>query len=170
MPAKVTLEEANLFHYGWITYEFRTCGVCTFYHSLYAFHLPFRIACRVRDTREGRQAVFYTAVDPMTDSQNPRKVQYNTKWNVFRDAIYCITLRQAQDEGLEIWQTRSTAIFFYDAVPADRVERVVNMKTEEILRQKVSLSPRPRPKTVLKDIWQVQRKYSHQHGTSTERP
>ena len=58
----------------------------------------------------------------MTDSQNPRKVQYNTKWNVFRDAIYWITLRQAQDEGLEIWQTRTNAIFSYDAVPADRVE------------------------------------------------
>ena len=45
----------------------------------------------------------------------------------------------------------------------------VNTKTEEILYQNISLSPRPPPKIVLKDAWQVQREDNHQRGTSTEK-
>ena len=42
-------------------------------------------------------------------------------------------------------------------------------KTEEILYQKVSLTPRPPSKNILKDTWQVQREDSHQRGTVTGR-
>ena len=42
-------------------------------------------------------------------------------------------------------------------------------KTEEILYQKVSLTPRPPSKNILKDTWQVQREHSHQLGTVTGR-
>ena len=45
-----------------------------------------------------------------------------------------------------------------------------NTKTEEILYQKVSLSPRPPPKIILKDTWQVQREDSHQRRTGAARP
>ena len=53
---------------------------------------------------------------------------------------------------------------------ADCIERVVNTKTKEILYQKVSLSPRPPPKLILKEAWQVQRDDSHQRGTVTGKP
>ena len=129
-----------------------------------------------KDTIEGRQIVFFTALDPMSDSQeeeyqdlsNPRKVHYKSKWKVFQDAICWITVGKAQDQELNIWQTRSYAIILYDSVPADCIERVVNTKTkEEVLYQKASLSPRLPPKIILKDAWQVQRDGSHQHGTGT---
>ena len=48
----------------------------------------------------------------------------------------------------------------HDSVPADSVERVVDTKTEMIRCQKVFLSPRPPPKSMLKDTWQVQREDS----------
>ena len=53
--------------------------------------------------KEGRQTVFFTAVDPMSDFQEeeedhdltkPRQVQYKTKWKVFQDAIYWINLKK----------------------------------------------------------------------------
>ena len=55
-----------------------------------------------KDTKEGRQTVFFTAVDPMTDSQEdesydvakPRKVQCKTEWKVFPDAVYRINLKK----------------------------------------------------------------------------
>ena len=114
-----------------------------------------------KDTKEGRQTVFFTAEDPKSDSQKeeyqevskPRMVQYKTKWKVFHDAIWWINLRTAQDEGLEFWQTRSNAIIFYDPAPADCIEKVVNTKTKQILYQ-IALPP---PKITLKDTWQVQR-------------
>ena len=90
-------------------------------------------------------------------SKSRMVVQYKTKWKVFHDAIYWINLRKVQDEGFEFWQTRSNATILYVPVPADCVEKVVYTKTNEILYQKVSLSPRPTPKITLKDTWQVQR-------------
>ena len=71
-----------------------------------------------KDT-EGKQTVFFTAVDPMSDSHEeehrdvskPRKVQYKTQWKVFQEAaIFWMNLRNAQDKGLEFWKTRSNAI------------------------------------------------------------
>ena len=47
------------------------------------------------------------------------------------------------------------------------LQQVVNTKTEETLYQKVSSSPRPPPKIILKDTCQVQHEDCHQCGTST---
>ena len=50
---------------------------------------------------------------------------------MIQDAMHWINLRKAQAEGFQLWQTRSYAIIFYDSVPADSIERVVNTKTKE---------------------------------------
>ena len=60
-----------------------------------------------KDTTEGRQTVFFTLVNPVTEPQKDepydvikqRKVQYKTKWKEFQDAVYWITLISAQDIG-----------------------------------------------------------------------
>ena len=101
------------------------------------------------------------------DVSKPRKVRYKNQWKEFQDATSWINLRKAQDTGLDFWQTRANAITFYDPVPADSIERVVNTRTEEILYERVSLSSRPPPKIILKEAWQVTRDDSHQRGTST---
>ena len=93
--------------------------------------------------KEGRQAVFFTAVNRMTEPQKdepydvtkPRKVPYKTKWNVYQDAVYWINLKNAQEKGLAFWQTRSNAVILHDSVPADGLGKVVSTRTEEILYQ-----------------------------------
>ena len=77
---------------------------------------------------------------------------------MFQDAICWINLRNAQKKGPA-----------HDSVAADCLERVADTRTEEILYQKVSLSPRPPPTVTLKDTWQAQREDYHQHGTTTGR-
>ena len=77
--------------------------------------------------KEVRQTVFFTALNPMNDEpeeeyqdlSKPRKVHFKSKWKIIQDAIYLINLKQAQDKGLQCWQTRSHAIFLHDSVPAD---------------------------------------------------
>ena len=93
-----------------------------------------------KDTKEERQAVFFTAVSSMTEPQKDEPCdvtknheRYHTKLSgkEYQDAAYWI---------------QSNAIIFHDLVPADCLEKVVNTKTEESLYQKASLSPRPPPK------------------------
>ena len=83
-----------------------------------------RLIAGGKDTKEGQQIVFFSALDPLgdeldqeyQDSPKPRKVQYKSKWKVTQDAIFWINLRKAQDEGLTFWQTRSHAVILYDSV------------------------------------------------------
>ena len=93
-----------------------------------------------------------------------------SKWTVTQDTINWINLEKAQDKGLLFWQTRSDAIIFYNSVPADCVETVVKTQTTEILYKKVSLSPRPPPKIILKEARQAQRDDSHQRDTGMVKP
>ena len=79
------------------------------------------------------------------DLSKLRKVHCKSKWKIIQEAICWINLSKAQEKGLKFWQTRSDAIIFYDSVPVDRIERVVNTRT-----QKVS-TPRPLPKIILKE-------------------
>ena len=105
-----------------------------------------------KDTKEGRQTVFLTALDPQglwTRGGVSRFIE-TTKGTMqkasgnFQDAIYWINLRRAQDKGLTFWQTWSHAVIFYDSVPADCIEKVVITKNEEILYQRIPI-PRPPP-------------------------
>ena len=55
-----------------------------------------------KDTKEARLTVFFTAVNPMIDSQEDesydvtksRMVQCKTKWNVYQDAVFWISLKK----------------------------------------------------------------------------
>ena len=117
-------------------------------------------------------------MDPMSDEpekeyqdlSKPRKVHYKSKWKVTQDAKNWINLRKAQAKGFKFGQTRSNATILYDSAPADCIERVVNTKTTEILYEKASLSPRPPPKVIIMEAWQVQRDDLHQRGTSKRKP
>ena len=57
--------------------------------------------------KEGRQIVFSTVVDPLSDQQRdelydvkrPRVVPYQTKWKVYQNSVYWINLQIAQNRG-----------------------------------------------------------------------
>ena len=71
-----------------------------------------------KDSKEGRQTVFFTAVDPMNkpredepyDVTGPREVPCRTTWTVYQNAVFWINLNRAQDRRLAFWQTHSTAV------------------------------------------------------------
>ena len=114
---------------------------------------------------EGRQTVFFTPLNPFGDNPDdeepsddllkPRKVYYHRKWKPRQDAVYWINFAQAQEKGLQFWQTRSHAIIVYNSVPADCIYKVISQKGERTLYERLS-SPRPAPKIILKSAWQSQ--------------
>ena len=67
--------------------------------------------------------------------------------------MYWCNLRVAWSQGLQFYQTRSNAIILYETLPAYCISKVVVMKSEEIIYQKVHVSPRFPPKISFKDNW-----------------
>ena len=109
-----------------------------------------------------RQTVFFTAVNPMhknhqdlkeLDLTKPRLTSYKQKWNIHQDTVYWVDIQLAQRKGLKFYQTRSIAAIFYDTLPAYCISKASVMKSEEIIYQKVSVSPQPPPTISYKDNW-----------------
>ena len=106
-----------------------------------------------------RQTVFFTAVNPLNkehkdpyelDLTIPRLASYKQKWKRHQDSVYWVDIQLAQRKGLKFYQTRCNAIILYDTLPACCISKVVVMKCEEIIDQKVFASPRPPPKISFK--------------------
>ena len=99
-----------------------------------------------KDSKEGRQTVFFTAADPMNEPQRdepdgvkePRVVPYRTLWEVYQNAVQWINLKSAQNRGLTSSQTGSNAIIFDDSLPADCLEKVVHRETGDVVVSKDS--------------------------------
>ena len=115
-----------------------------------------------QNSSRDRQTVFFTAVDPMhknhqdpkeLDRTKPRLASYKQKWKVHQDTVYWLDIQLAQRKGLKFYQTRSNAIILHDTLPAYCISKVVVIKSEEIIYQKVYVSPRPPPTISFKDIW-----------------
>ena len=94
-----------------------------------------------------RQTVFLTAVNPMDknhkdpqelDVTEPRLASYKQKkWKRHQDTVHWVDFQLAQRKGLKFYQTRCNAIIFYDTLPAYCISKVVVMKSEKIIHQKV---------------------------------
>ena len=115
-----------------------------------------------QNSSKNRQTVFFTAVNPMhknhpdpteLDLTKPRLASYKRKWKVHQDTVYWVDAQRAQRKGLKFYQTRSNAVILYDALPAYCISKVVAMKSEEIIYQKVHVSPRPPPTISNRDSW-----------------
>ena len=57
------------------------------------------------------------------------------------------------EKGLKFYQTRCNAIILYETLPACCISKAIVMKSEEIIYQKVYVSPRPPPTISYKDNW-----------------
>ena len=68
------------------------------------------------ESREGRQTVFFTPLDPFRDSPDeekptddlsiPRKVHHHSEWKTTQDAVYWVNLARAQDKELRFWHDK----------------------------------------------------------------
>ena len=84
----------------------------------------------------------------------PRHAQYlHSAWKRHRDAVYRVDIDLAIQKGLTFYQTRSNAIILQETLAAYCIPKVVRLKNEEILYEKVSMSPRLRPKISLRHEW-----------------
>ena len=97
-----------------------------------------------------RQTVFFTAVNPMNKDQRdpqeldltkPRLASYKQKWKRHQDTVYWIDIQLAQRKGLKFYQTRCNAIILCNTLPACCISKVVVMKSEKNIFQKVCVSP-----------------------------
>ena len=106
--------------------------------------------------------------DPnVIDLNVPRRAQYlHSAWKRHQDAVYWVDIDHAIQKGLTFYQTRSNAIILQETLPANCIPKVVRMKTEEVLYEKVFMSPRPPPKISLKHEWK--RELGSEHAQRSE--
>ena len=91
--------------------EFQYYWIANIYHVV-SFHYCnsiFRsgLIAGGKDVNEGRQTVFFTAVDPMNEPQSDKLYDVNQsrvephrrKWEVFQNAVYWFNLKSAQDRA-----------------------------------------------------------------------
>ena len=81
----------------------------------------------------------------------PRLASYKQMWERHQDTVYRVDIKLAQRKGLKFYQTRCNAIILYDTLPAYCILKAIVMKSEEIIYQKVYVSPRPPPTISYKD-------------------
>ena len=129
--------------------------------SQFTLHHKFRIDSGRTKFKHGKTDGI-TAVNPMNkdhrdpqelDLTKPRLASYKQQWKRHQDTVYWVDIQLAQRKGLNFYQTRCNAIILYDTLPAYCISKVVVMKSEEIIYQKVYVSPRPPPKISYKDNW-----------------
>ena len=130
--------------------------------SLHSITNSGLIAGGQNSSRE-RQTVFFTAVNPINkehrdpqelDLTKPRLASYKQKkWERHQDAVCWVDTQLAQRKGMKFYQARCDAIILHDTLPAYCISKVIVMKSEEIIYQKVYVSPRPPPQISYKDNW-----------------
>ena len=114
-----------------------------------------------QNTSRDRQTVLFTAVNPMhkthqdrieLDLTKPRLASYKQKWKVHQDTVYLVDIQLAQRKGLKFYQTRSNAVILYDTLPSNAfilydtlpsycISKAIVMNSDEIIYQKVYVSP-----------------------------
>ena len=100
--------------------------------------------------RTGRQAVFFTVVNPM-DNQDGlgetchKQESRHTKksWKRFQNTVCWCNLKLAQQKGLQFYQTRSNAVILHDTLLAEVMQKAICMKTKDQLSQRESVILRP---------------------------
>ena len=112
-----------------------------------------------KEKDKARQAVFLTPLNPFgkdpeedkphSDYTVPQKAPYETTWKRNQDAVYWVRLKKAQDQGSELWQTKSFAIMTYFTIPGECIDRVTAQHGDRVLFERLA-TPRPAPKVTLK--------------------
>ena len=123
-----------------------------------------------KETDKARQAVFLTPTNPFgndpeeerahDDLTVPQKGPSITSWKPSQNAVFWVRLSEAEDLGLEFWQTKSCAIMTYATTLGDCI--VWHQMVEiEYFYERLE-TPRPPRKVTLSKYWQCQQ----QHSTS----
>ena len=75
------------------------------------------------------------------------------KRKVHQDTVCWVEKPLARRKGLKFYQTKSNAVILHDTLPAYCISIAIVMKSEEVIYQKVYVSPRPPPTISYKENW-----------------
>ena len=124
-----------------------------------------------KEKDKARQAVFLTLTNPSGNDPEeerahgdltvPQKGPSITSWKPTQNAVFWVRLSEAEDLGLEFWQTKSFAIMTYATIPGECIDRVTSDGGDGTLFEQLE-TPRPPRKAMLSKNWQCQQ----QHSTS----
>ena len=78
-----------------------------------------------------------------------------------QDAVFWIKMSRAQDQGLQFWQTKSSAIITHATVPGDCIDRVISHDGDRAMFE-ILATPRPARKVALKSNWHTQQQQQQQ--------
>ena len=79
------------------------------------------------------------------DLNVPRRApNLHNAWKKHQDAVYWVDINVAIRKGLTFYQIRSNAIILQEILAAYCIPKVVRLKTEEVLYDKVYMSPPPK--------------------------
>ena len=103
------------------------------YHVGNASELNSILRNGLLSVKRGRQAVFFTTVNPMDDGYGmeetpsdltkPRIAPYNNTWQRFQHTVFWCNLKVAQEKGLQFYQTRSHAVVLCNTQFAACIEK-----------------------------------------------
>ena len=129
-----------------------------------------------KEKDKARQGVFLTPLnsfgkDPEEEKPHcyyavPQKVPYEIFRKHNQNAVNWVRLSKAQDQGLEIWQTKSFAIMTYATIPGDCIDCVTAQNGDWVIFQRLA-TPRLAPKFTLKENWESQKQ---QHEQQPQQP
>ena len=152
----------------WGTFGFLSIGKSLFLRSC-SFSIQSNLEKGLipggKESDKGRQIVFFKPLDPFGGDSDeaelrdghtvPQRVHYHSHWKRNQNAVYWVKLSRAQDQGLQLWQTKSHAIIVHDLVPAECIFKAISQNGDRILFERLS-TPRPAPKVTLRFNWQSQ--------------
>ena len=155
-------------------YSFHAFGRGTYYtedfHGTTSPYWDLKLIQGGKEKGKDRQAVFLTPTnhfgndreeEPHNDYTVPQKVLFVTRWKDDQNAVYCVRLSKAQDQGLEFWQTKAFAIMTYATIPGDCIDKITSEEGNRVLFERLE-TPRPALKVTLKMNWHSQQQ---QHCT-----
>ena len=124
-----------------------------------------------KENDRARQALFPTPLNPSGedpkeekphfDFKVPQKAPHETLWKRNQDAVCWVRLKEAQDQGLQLWQTKSFAIMTYVTIPGDCIDCVTAQNGDRVLFERLATTRRA-PKVTLKRNWRSQQQQHEQ--------
>ena len=124
-----------------------------------------------RESKEGRQTLFFTLLNPFWDSpfggDLTEKSTLSQQVKNTQNAVYWVNFARTQDKGVRFWQTRSDAVIVYNSVPADCIYKMIFKKENELYLED-SRRFVPHRRLYFKSAWQSQQRQQQQQQDTSE--
>ena len=129
-----------------------------FFHKGCSFSIQSTLECLLHTTYP------FSRKNTVMITQFVKKCTTTVIGNVTRMQFFWVKLSRAQDQGLQLWQTKSHAIIVHSPVPAECIFGVISQNGDRTLFKRLSI-PRFEPKVTLKSKCHSQQQQQQQQST-----